>query len=65
MELPSVGLCVVHWSGVKRNRKWVSNYVMQRLVPTYKLPEDSVLTQKHVGVILKLILHYLFLHILI
>jgi hypothetical protein len=30
-----------------------------------KLPEDCVLTPKHVGVILILILHYLFLYMLV
>jgi hypothetical protein len=32
---------------------------------TCKFPEDGVLTPKHVGVILILILNYLFMHMLI
>jgi hypothetical protein len=32
---------------------------------TFKLPEDGVLTLKHVGVNLILILHYLFVHMLL
>ena len=59
MELPWLCVCVVRWSGVNRNWKWVSSYVMQRLVSTCKLPEDGVLTPKHVGVILILILLYI------
>jgi hypothetical protein len=30
-----VCVCVVRWSGVNRNWKWVSSYVMHRLVPTH------------------------------
>ena len=32
---------------------------------TCEFPEDGVLTPKHVGVILILILHYLFVHMLL
>jgi len=37
MDLPWLGVCVcvVRWSGVNRNRKWISSYVMQHLVPTH------------------------------
>jgi len=31
----------------------------------YIIPEDGVLTPKHIGVILILILHYLFVHMLV
>jgi len=33
MDLPWLGVCVCVWCGVKRKRKWVFSYVMQRLVP--------------------------------
>ena len=41
------GVCVVRWSGVNRSRKFTvsSNTIC-------KLPQDGVLTPKHVGVIL-------------
>jgi len=32
---------------------------------TCKLPEDGVLTPKHVGIVLILILRYLFVHVLV
>ena len=39
MDLPWLGVCVCVcvcvWCGVKRNRKWVFSYVMQRLVPCH------------------------------
>jgi len=35
VDLLWLGVCVVGWSGVNRNRKWVFSYVMQRLVPTH------------------------------
>ena len=65
MKLPRLGVCVVRWSGVYRNRNWVSSYVMQRLAPTCKLPEDGVLTPKHVRVISIPILRHLFVHMLV
>jgi hypothetical protein len=41
------------------------SYTMMHGQPNIKIPEDGALTLKHVGVILILILHYLFLHMLV